>query len=59
MREDAIKWNERYKQGFMPSEPSAFVINACDVLKDIFSLEVDLDKLDFKKTLSKYRAKSP
>lgn len=49
MREDAIKWNERYKQGFMPSEPSAFVINACDVLKDIFSLEVDLDKLDSKK----------
>lgn len=48
MREDAIKWNERYKQGFMPSEPSAFVIDSCKVLKDIFSLKVDLNKLESK-----------
>ena len=58
MREDAIKWNERYKQGFMPSEPSAFVISACDVLKDIFSLEVDLDKLDSKNSLKNTKLKA-
>lgn len=49
MLEDAIKWNERHKQGFMPDAPSAFVINACDVLKNVFSIKADLNELDSNK----------
>ncbi len=49
MLEDAIKWNERYKQGFMPSESSAFVIEACGVLKDVFSIKADSKNLVSKK----------
>ncbi len=36
MHEDALKWNERYKNDFMPNEPSAFVINACALLEAHF-----------------------
>lgn len=36
MREDAIKWDKRYQQGFMPSEPSAFLMHSCKLLQEIF-----------------------
>lgn len=36
MQEDAIKWNARYKQHFMPHKPSSFVLEACKLLQDTF-----------------------
>lgn len=37
MQEDALKWNARYQEGFMPNEPSPFVLEACEILKRSFS----------------------
>ena len=36
MQEDALKWNERYKNGFMPFEPSAFLELASPYIKQCF-----------------------
>ncbi|RDU59123.1 class I SAM-dependent methyltransferase [Helicobacter marmotae] len=36
MQEDAHKWNKRYEDGFMPTEPSPFVLQACAYIKESF-----------------------
>ncbi len=36
MQDDALKWNERYKNDFMPHEASAFVLESCKYILSAF-----------------------
>ncbi|MCX2716546.1 methyltransferase domain-containing protein [Helicobacter sp. MIT 21-1697] len=37
MQEDALKWNARYQENFMPNEPSPFILQACEEIERNFS----------------------